>query len=416
MIAGVLFLLSGCGPGPSVPGSATLGVALNSVADRIETAITTAGNAARGLVIQAGTEAYIATQNAKAAYADSLDKSMDKLDSAATHTLQQLETIANDLESNSDDKIATISSRAQQVTNTLPFANTTPQITSFSPRFYAWTVTPSQAEIAISGNFMFAHQDNFKPSLDIGGKRYDTAENTTQSLKFLATPVFATAPMNRIIPIKMTVSIPYEEKSLLVFTKRKVGTFDILCGVLPTKPGAITLSKKNINQSTERQHVKTQTWQQHSSNDDDKGHQYEGPVVPAGWHVVDSTIQFVDEWHEGDLNDQWSYSLVRANPTVVYSVTTIHHRIGTSGKVNFYFEYDIEHPVSNEEWKPESVDLAWGQSRAFPSEPGGWKVAFDSFDGRHQEYAAPAQDRFLQVRVEGQNVILAVPAARDVKY
>jgi len=405
-----------CGPNTNIAGNVTLGVALNAVADRIETAITTAGNSACGVAIQAGTEAYIATQSAKAAYAESLDESVVNLDDATTHTLQQLQTIASDLESNSDDKIATITSRAQQVTNTLPFANTTPQLTSFSPRFYAWTATPSQSEVAISGNFMFAHQDGFKPSLNLGGKQYEASQNTTQSLKFLVTPAFAATPTNQIVPIKMTVSIPYEEKSLLGFTKRKVGTFDMLSGVLPPKPGTITLSKKNVTHSTERQHVSTQGWQQHSSNDDDKGHLYEGPAVPAGWSVVDSTVKFVIEWQQGDLNNQWSYSRVRTNPTVVYSVTTIHHGMGTSGKVNFHFEYDIERPVSTEEWTPEPVDLAWGQSIAFLSESGGWKVVFDSFDGRHQEFAAPAQDRFLQVRVEGQNVVLAIPAARDIKY
>jgi hypothetical protein len=407
------FLVYGC-DGGSVPGNATLGFALNSATDRIETAIRTAGEAGRGITVQAGTEAYIAIQAAKVAYDDSLNKSVDQLDATVTRKRQEIDSMVNDLESGADSRIATVTSQAQQIANTLPFANTTPQLTTFSPRFCARLPNAGQLELEFKGNFMFAHRDDFKPSLQVGDKSYPSAENTTQSLKFLVTPVTDAAD-NKITLMKIKLSVPYEEKNLLVFKKRKVGTYDLQLGTLPTSPGKIVLSRKNVTQTTETQHIVTQTWPQHSSNDDLKDVIYEGPSYP-GWTIIDDSVRFVVEWSQGDENDQWSKTFVRANPSVVYRVTTIHHRIGTSGKVNFHFEYDIQRPKPVEEWQPEIVDLTWGQSRTFLAKPNGWKVTFDSFDGQHREFVGPALTRFLQVRVEGANVVLSVPEARDVKY
>lgn len=414
VILGTVSLLLACGGG-DVASNATLGFALNSAADRIETAIRTAGEAGRGIAVQAGTEAYIAVQNAKVAFDDSLNKAVDKLDDTGTRKLQEIQTMVNDLESNTDSKIATVSAQAQQISNTLPFANTTPQLTSFSPHFQARTEGPGQLEIEFKGNFLFAHQEDFKPSLQVGDKAYPPAENTTQSLKFLVSPPAAEKADDKITLVKLKLSIPYQEKTALIFKKRKTGTYDLLIGNLPASPGKIVLSKKKVTQTTETQHIKTQTWQQHSSNDDLKDVIYEGPAHP-GWTVVDNSVRFVVEWRQGDENDQWSKTFVRANPSVVFKVTTIHHGIGTSGKVNFYFEYDIQRPQPVESWTPEAIDLTWGQSRAFPAEPNGWKVTFDSFDKQHQEFVSPTLARFLQVRVEGANVVLSVPAARDVKY
>lgn len=407
--------LSGCNGGGAAVGGATLGFALNGFADRIETVVRTAGEHGRGIIVQAGTEAYIAIQAAKIAYEDSLNKSVDKLDATTTKKLQEIQTMVNDLESNVDDKIATVTSQAQQIANTLPFANTTPQLTSFRPKFQANSVNPGQIELEMRGNFLFAHRDDFKPSLRVADKTYEPAENTTQSLKFLITPASTEVPDNKITLTKMRLTMPYEEKRFLIFKSRKEGTYDLLLGTLPSSPGRITLSKKNVTETTETQHVVTQTWQQHSSNDDHKDVIYEGSGHP-GWTVVDSSVKFVVEWSQGDENDQWSKTFVRANPSVVFRVTTIHHGIGTSGKVNFHFEYDIQRPKPVESWTTEPVDLTWGQSRTFPAEPNKWKVTFDSFDGEHQEYVSPVLHRFLQVRVEGSNVVLNVPAAREVKY
>ena len=82
----------------------------------------------------------------------------------------------------------------------------------------------------------------------------------------------------------------------------------------------------------------TRTWNQSSSNDDIQNNYY-GPLHP-GYEILPENIQFVIEGSEGDENDAWSQRLISYNP-VGFCVTTVHHGIGTSGKVQFHFEYYI---------------------------------------------------------------------------
>jgi len=86
-------------------------------------------------------------------------------------------------------------------------------------------------------------------------------------------------------------------------------------------------------------HFRTVTWRQESSNDDLDGNYY-GPAHP-GYTILTDTIQFVVEWSQGDEGDQWSKNLISYGP-VGFHVHTVHHGIGTSGKVWFHFEYDLK--------------------------------------------------------------------------
>src|SRR6266481_376846 len=73
----------------------------------------------------------------------------------------------------------------------------------------------------------------------------------------------------------------------------------------------------------ERKHYKTSSWQQHSSNDDLKDVEHCGPPHP-GWRIIPETVQFVVEWSQGSVNDEWSFSQEKVSPVVCYKVTTIH--------------------------------------------------------------------------------------------
>lgn len=85
--------------------------------------------------------------------------------------------------------------------------------------------------------------------------------------------------------------------------------------------------------------VFTQSWQQHSSHHDHTN-LICGPVVDSGWKIDASTIQFVVEWSQGDRNDQWSAIQKENSGRVCYEVKTVYHRFGTSGKVNWHYEYN----------------------------------------------------------------------------
>jgi hypothetical protein len=98
-------------------------------------------------------------------------------------------------------------------------------------------------------------------------------------------------------------------------------------------------SVKPSDEKDDVKHVVSPTWQQFSSNDDLENN-YFGPTIP-GYRTVYESIKFVNEWSEGDEGDQWSKNLISYDP-VGFHVKTVHHGIGTSGKIRFHFEYDVQ--------------------------------------------------------------------------
>jgi hypothetical protein len=87
------------------------------------------------------------------------------------------------------------------------------------------------------------------------------------------------------------------------------------------------------------QHVLTVSWTQHSS-DDDLSNNYYGPPAPDGWEIVQASVKFVTEWSQGVEGSDWGQNIISYNP-VGFHVWSQHHGLGTSGKVNFHFEYDL---------------------------------------------------------------------------
>lgn len=97
-------------------------------------------------------------------------------------------------------------------------------------------------------------------------------------------------------------------------------------------------------------------------------------------------------------------------------MTTIHHGIGTSGKINFHFEYDRFRSVPEETWEEQAIPLNWGETKSLPANPNEWKVQFFAFDGQKQEIVgADDKNPYLKVKVDGKNVVLTAPHPKDMK-
>jgi hypothetical protein len=395
-------------------GGLILGIVLNNLLDRIESVIHTAANEARGVIMQAGSEAYSTIQAAKVAYQESLNKTVDRLDAVTTKKLQEMETMVNTLEQNVASQTDLVALQAQQIVNTLPFSNELPQLTTIKPKFQS--VNDATMQLEMRGNFRFADKIGFKPTLRVFQKTYQVAQNTSQSLIFRISPNLTNLGSAKMNILKMTLSVPYEATKFLLVKEKRISTYDLILGILPNSPGKIVLSKKTVATQVEQKPYRSETIKQHSSNDDDKNHPYEFKP-PQGWEFIPESVRLVVEWNQGNENDQWSQEKRSVTKeSAAFVITTIHHGFGTSGKVDFHVEATIQRENSNESWRDTPLNLTWGQSRSFPAEPNGWKVRFDSFDGESLEYVWPAQHRYLQVKVQGSNVVLNVPPARDITY
>lgn len=365
-------------------GVLALGVVLDRFLDQAQSVIRTAGAEARTTVVQAGQQAYNAIQTAKAAYADSLNLTIDKLDQFKTRTVQELQSVLDDLQKRTDDMARKVMSQSQQIINSLPFANTIPQLTDFSPNFVTGGSQPKPFELELQGNFVFAQRAELRPTLEYAGKTYQPMQNLTQSLKFQLTPSRTNNTSKVIDLMNVKITIPYEDGLLKT---RKIATYNLIIGILPPVATNVDVYLKTIKPTKEVKHFVTSQWQQHSSNDDLED-VYTGPAHP-GWTIIPNSVRFVVDWSQGDENDQWSKSLIGSSGQVAYRVKTVHHRFGTSGKVNFHFEYDLERTIQEEttiqrqhivsqQWKQHSSDDDLDNSYSSAAPPPGWSIDTDS--------------------------------------
>lgn len=370
----------------------TLGVLLNQFGDKVENSVKLAENSGKGVIIQAGSTLYLAIENAKIAYKESLDKTFERLDATTQGTINQIGSLTTQLERQTAEDVDHIMSRSQTIISSLPFSNKQPQIGRFTPKYFAPSDQSYPVSIELFGNFSFASTKGYLPKLIVNGKTYQPNQSTNQSLKFLV-PASDLAPQfnNSFNYSIAKVTIPY--KKGVIFTSKKDAEYKLLIGVLPSSPGVVNIKHKIKNKVHEEQRKTTQGWAQHSSNDDITK-KYNSDGFP-GWHIKDP--KFVVEWSQGNENDQWSKTLEAINPQVSYEVHTVHHGPGTSGKVNFHFDFTVERDIEVEEWKEETVQLKWGESKIFNYSPGSWTVVVDSFDGKHNEYSTSNLGNYIDI-------------------
>jgi hypothetical protein len=412
---GALGALPGCpSPVTGVFAGGTLGFLLNQLLDQVNTVIGRAQAAGEALEIRAGSEVYLAVANARSAYADSLNLTMDRLDRSVTMKVQEIRTLVTNLESHTAADVQRIEQDAQQIVNSLPFASGQPQVTRFSPNFVV--AGADQVHVRVLGNFTQAMRPNLQPYIELEGQRALATGVSTQALDFVI-PRSAFGPSDgaRLEYAALRLHVPYETG--VICKSRQDGQFSLMTAILPSSPGRITFHGRTVTQGTESRAVVSPTFMQHSSNDD-LTQQHCGPAALDGWTIQPATVRFVVEWSQGDENDQWSRrSISTSNPHVCYEVRTVYHRFGTSGKVNFHYEYTVTRPTQSEETRDEGVTLRWGDSRTFPYAPGFWRVEFDAFDGSHNEFVGASEDnRYLHLGVVGSNVTLSVPAAEQIRW
>jgi len=394
----------------------TVGFFLGKLMDQLQQAIEAARNAGLNLEIEAGREVNIALANAQNAYANILNKTIEQIDQTTKSTLDQLQSMVNDVTNNTFGTLDTITARAQQIVNSLPFRPHEPQLTRTGPRF----VVPSQQTYPVTlkfqGNFEFAAKKNYTPSLQLNGHTYSPSSNTTQELQFLVpvSELFAAPPdPGKYSYVIGTLVVPW--RRLLV--KREEDRYRVILGALPARIGRIRLTHTTSHVEHPTKHFESSQFYQSSgsdgANDDHKDVPYD--VIPdTGWHVVRNTSSFNDKGSEGD----WSQSFVSdGGDHVTYRITTIHHGIGTAGRVHFTISFTETQDVTVSDPHDEDVTLNWGDSKAFSYPAGTWRVVFDAFDGTHAEFTgADLSNPFLKIRDQAGSVVISTADPRTLVW
>lgn len=396
---------------------ATLGVVLGNLMDQVQQAIITARNAGLTVEMEAGRQAALTIENARNAYADSLNLTMDRVDATTLQTINHLDTVVQSVSNNSFGNLNQLVTKLQQVANSLPFRPHEPQLSSFSPRYLAPTSPAADVELTFSGNFEFAAKAGFEPTLVLSSKTYSPSSNTTQELKFLVKAGDLFLPeafTKRDTPssTRGTLTLPWRSKRFGGLSHPRVeDTYNVIFTALPASLGKITVAHTTKTMRPETKTYTSQEYYQSSASDrgnnDDIDHPY-GIAPESGYRIVQSTSTISEVWGTGDR----SHSFVSdSGGQVQYNVTTIHHKFGTSGQTKFKIAFDETRDVEHKDTTTQTVDLNWGDSRTFPYESGSWHLVFDAFDKHHFETDAPSTTNpYLKVADNGKSLVLTAVA------
>jgi len=411
--AGSIFALavSTAGPLPAHAqgfGDLALGVALDKLGDEVNQAVLNAGNVGQATEIEAGREASIAIAEAKNAYADSLDKTVKTLDPEVRQSIDQIKSLADGVANNTITSVADAESRLQQITNSLPFANNEPQVTSVTPRFVVPARNSYPVRISFKGNFINAAQNGLTPSLTINHKTY-TGAVTTQEVVFLV-PVSEIFPVNpgadtsKFRATTVSLDVPWLKSEWLgLWHEKKDDKFSVFVGALPPSPGSLILShtvtgSNHVVRTFTSQNFHICSTGECGNNDDIDHHVTVRP--DTGWHVVRGSSRAGVGSAQGDHSGP--NFVADDGDQVTYTATTIHHRFGSSGSIDFSISFQEYQDQPTTTTVSEPVALLWGDSKLINYPAGSWKLAVTTFDGNHLEFAGvDSSQKFVNVGSSG---------------
>ncbi len=373
---------------------ATVGETLNDLAAQVDKAISAAAADSNAAAMRTGSELDIAIANTQNVYSDDLAKKADgKLSAALRDTLTQLQKAVSSLAVGTSAALQDATTQSEQIVTALPFRPTEPRLTGLKPRFIVPAKDTYPVVLHISGIFEFASKADFIPSLAVGVHTYKPTSSNAGEIVFTvpAADLFTTNSLTRKFQfVTGILHVPFEpgglvEKAHLLGKKRarKEALYTIYLESLPSSPGTIGFqSKATRTDPGKPQKVTSDAYQQCSTKACGMGNDFNHSWAAhpdAGCHVVKGTGTFDVTHSEGTWSDKF---LTDDADMVVYSVSTTRKPVG-GGEVEFRISFmevcphDIADP-------PTPVDLIWGDTRTIPS-VSGWKIVFDSFDGKHYE-------------------------------
>ena len=385
-----------------VAGGVALGVALDRLGDRLNNLVIQAQNAGNILIVQAGGQANLAIENAKKAYENELNVTLDKLNSTEKNVFNDLTSKVNSIESQTMSDVLDIINRGQTAFNIIPFSEKIPQISKYSPTYC--TQINDKIKIDIDGNFISLSRQDYDAILLLNNKSFNTIVKTTNRISFEIPYAEFSKSSTSLSNSYIQVLIPYKNG---FFSGKKTATFKIIITSLPVLPGKIVFTTTVSVPDVERANRSTPSINQSSDHDDLKDIQHCWPVT-VGWRVVPSSVHPVKEWSQGDEgNDKdWWWNNNTSNvANACYNLTTIVHHRGTSGKVTFHLDYIEERDITKPVVSLTNFDLNWSSTKNIDFPIGGiWRATFVEFDGRQIDISIPFSNPFLKVVTNGNTV------------
>ncbi|CAF24242.1 hypothetical protein [Candidatus Protochlamydia amoebophila] len=406
----------------AIPAGITTGLLLNQFFDRTQQTIDQLKNAGLHLEMEAGAQLRQTIEQAKVAYADSLNLTMDRVDATTRNTFDQLETLVSGVQARNATLMKNMAASAQQIANTLPFHNDRPQLTTVLPRFILRT---DQTPILFQffGNFERAAEQAYAPKLTFHGQDFTATHITIQKLEFSVLPT-AVFPGNQLQNAKGVV---YSEGTLETYYPgtvfgRTAAVFHLTIGALPPSPGTLTLEYRRDR--VQREERLCQTQKQHigsrknEGNNDVINHLFKA-TPSEGWHVKKGTSEANPSCggrHTGPdfVSDDGDQVLWRGS--TIKNTMDLGSESGWMDVTISFIEWQDQ--IVTEQFT-ETIDLKWGNTKVLQAADfplGKWKLIFDSFDGDHHEFAGTDIDTspYLKIKNQGGGFVIKAVKPKEL--
>jgi hypothetical protein len=449
----------------AVAGAGAFALAFNDLADRLNGLIQQFQNAGLVLEVNAGSQVSAVLNNVKGVYEDELKNTASTMSAQEQALISNLGSLVDNLKKNELDPLT---AQIQTISNTLPFANKFPQITSISgnilqPYFgtpkdsmnsilsirqamasagavinagytlvrdnvpdtiYTQTAQPAQQvgsstniafsanssnhqyKITIKGNFIDIGNKGFDATLTVHGKSYLNIEKSTNTISFVIPAEDLGSASNQVFYLPFSIHIPYNKKKALIFDKKTFTDFSFQFIKLPSNAGFIEIQTTQPGGATVFMYV-TCTDNIWDSSQDYKD-EIHGCNMADGWSCDRNTVNCIFTRKEGDQNNDWFDLGNASTPTYVgWHFKTLHKRFGTSGKLTVNFHYKEYKPVNiNYKATTGLIPLQWGESKVFNiASNETFAIIYHQFDGKIYQYSSNVSNNpYLTVQANGSNL------------
>jgi len=409
-------------------GSVTLSALLGRLTDQVQQLIEQARNGARSVEIEGGIQVLNAIANAREAYSESMNETVDRLDGAVKGNIDKLSGEVQQLEQHAAADANALANRLDVIVKSLPFRKHQPFLMSTTPSFVA--IGDAQAAEAIvmvlNGSFEEAGNADHAPTLHVLGSTLKPAQTQTNGLTFaLPRDQLVRARLaNQFAVVHADLHVPWTEDHWYGDRHRE-SVFPVIVGIVPTVPGALSVTVSFTAPSSVQRHYTGPNHhlssQREGGNDDHKDVPSSDSATP-GCSIVRDSVRVVGSGH----GDQ-SYGLTSVTTTAVASVaTTIHHGAGESGVNDYWIEFNETCPSSTPGTNTYEFDsrhgiIGWKETKtiSFPAPPAhvdSYVVKFVGFDGTKIEWASPNTSRILTVKATGNGLELTVADPAQLKW
>jgi hypothetical protein len=372
----------------------TVGQVLSTQAARVDRYLSLAKAEHRVGEVVAGVVVATAVQQCIVSLADHDGEAIDQLTQSLSHTLDLVGTAVSRLVDGTINDRASASRAAAQIVTSLPVDRLVPQVSLIEPLM---AIESNDAlTVAVHGNFFDLAAMSRDASLKVNAKAVTltSTDNSTTQIGFRI-PMGLLQPRqgDAVAYTDATLAIPFRTGCLLgMFCKRGVATFAIVFITVPQSAGVLTFVSARQALGRQRQTVIGAEIAQESDRDDLEGVPHCWYADP-GWKVDRNSVAKIVDWSQGEQGngmDWWWTNNLSTDQAACWGLTTVHHGLGTSGKVHFRLRFeetrDVEVAV---EGPPRTVSLEWGSVREFSIPQGAaWRATYD-FEGRQTVITRP---------------------------